>query len=365
MLNLKISFEEEERKVKYEKYFFNIPIPKEIKFDDISIESFNLEWKLDKLDMFDKNKIKYKVALRKFNENVNENENLNEYENLNETVNKSLNGSVDKSLNVSVNKSLNESVNKSLNESVNKSLNETVNESGNEYVYGNTNGNINEEFNQVYFGSNPNCLISNLKSDTIYEVKICCVYDNLEGEWSKIKNIKTKGVDSSLILRDSEREKELLEKIYEWSGYRNMKLLYRGTRDGKTCKDFHNKCDNKGPTICLYKSEKGYIFGGYSPISWKSSGKWEKHNESFIFTLTNIYDKPTKFPHVEGKDSVYHSSSYGPTFDDFCIYDNFSCKLYFPRGHKDVLGKGRSIFNGDNNTDSFNLKEIEVFKLFK
>ena len=168
----------------------------------------------------------------------------------------------------------------------------------------------------------------------------------------------------SIILKESKREKELLEKIYEWSGYKKMELIYRGTRDGKSCKDFHNKCDNEGPTICLYKSEKGYIFGGYAPISWKSSGNWQKLNDSFIFTLTNIYDKPTKFPHIEGECSVFHHSSYGPTFQDFYIRDNFKCQLWFPRGHKDVLGKGRSIFTGDNNTSQFYLKEIEVFKLF-
>ena len=46
MSNLKISFEEEQSKVKYNEYFFNgIPIPKEIKFNDISSDSFKLEWK--------------------------------------------------------------------------------------------------------------------------------------------------------------------------------------------------------------------------------------------------------------------------------------------------------------------------------
>ena len=55
-----------------------------------------------------------------------------------------------------------------------------------------------------------------------------------------------------------------------------MELIYRGTRDEKSCKDFHNKCDNKGPIICLYKSEKGYIFGGNVPISWTSNFKWHK-----------------------------------------------------------------------------------------
>ena len=292
--NLKISFENEQRKVKYEKYCFNgIPILKEIKFNDISSDSFKLEWKIDNLDKIDKNKIKYKVELREVNEN------------------------------------------------------------------------INEKFNQVYFDySNTNCLISNLKPDTKYEIKICCIYNNIEGKWSEIQNIKTELIDS-IILKESKKGKELLEKIYEWSGYKKMELLYRGTRDGKSCNDFHNKCDNKGPTICLYKSEKGYIFGGYSPISWTSSGNWKELNDSFIFTLTNIYDKSTKFPHIEGNDSVYHYSSHGPTFNDFYIKDNFKYELNFPRCYKDVLGKGKSIFTGDNNDSSLNIKEIEVFKLSK
>jgi len=290
MTNLKISFEEEQRKVKYKEYYFTFPIPKEIKFNNISSDSFKLEWKIDNLDKLDKNKIKYKVELRELNEN--------------------------------------------------------------------------EKFNQVYFDSNMNCLITNLKPDTKYEIKICCIYNNIEGEWSEIQNVKTRDV-LSIILKESKRENEFLKKIYEWSGYKKMELIYRGTRDGKTCKDFHNKCDNQGPTICLYESEKGYIFGGYAPISWTSNDGWKELNESFIFTLTNIYNKPAKFPHVQVKYSLFHSSNDGPSFNDFYIKDNFKCELYFPRGHKDALGKGKSIFNGDNNTKEFYLKEIEVFKLFK
>ena len=38
---------------------------------------------------------------------------------------------------------------------------------------------------------------------------------------------------------------------------------------------------------------------------------------------------------------------------------------YFPHSYPDSLGKGRSIFSGDNNSEYFNLKEIEVFKLIK
>ena len=39
-----------------------------------------------------------------------------------------------------------------------------------------------------------------------------------------------------------------------------MKLLYRGTRDGMTSKNFHDKCDNKGKTICLCLNNKQIKF---------------------------------------------------------------------------------------------------------
>ena len=107
-----------------------------------------------------------------------------------------------------------------------------------------------------------------------------------------------------------------------------MELLYRGTRDGMSGSAFHN---------------------------------------SFIFTLTNMYNiPPTKFPNSNTNDSIYDNSSYGPTFgsSDICI--KFSSNYArFNYCYKDVLGKGYSIFKGDNDNYNFNLKEIEVFKLIK
>ena len=143
-----------------------------------------------------------------------------------------------------------------------------------------------------------------------------------------------------------------------------MELIYRGTRDGTTSKIFHEKCDNKGPNICLYRNDKGYIFGGYSSISWTNKGGHHLAKDSFIFTLTNIHNTEPKIFENTGKDMVYHDSDYGPSFnDDICIYSDFRKKAYFPYKYKDNLGKGKSIFT-NNNSDVY-VKEIEVFKIFK
>ena len=95
--------------------------------------------------------------------------------------------------------------------------------------------NSNEKFIQVYEGNNTNYLIKNLDLDKNYEIRICSVYEDSNGPWSKIEKFKTTDIEvDSLILKDEEKKKEFLQKIFEWSGYKRMELLYRGTRDGST-----------------------------------------------------------------------------------------------------------------------------------
>ena len=231
--------------------------------------------------------------------------------------------------------------------------------------------NENDKFIQIYEGKNTEFLIENLSKNTNYEIRINCFCKNLIGKWSEIIKFKTKDVISEILER-SKREKEFLGKIFEWSGYKRIELLYRGTRDGSESKIFHEKCDNQGPTICLFENDGGFIFGGYSSISWTNSGDGHSAPESFIFTLNNIYGtSPTKFPNSDTKNSVYHRPDNGPCFyddiwtqKDFIKEDNY---LSFPRGYKDVLGKGKSIFkkNTENNNSYVKIKEIEVFKLHK
>ena len=47
-------------------------------------------------------------------------------------------------------------------------------------------------------------------------------------------------------------------------------LIYRASKDGWAPKDFHKLCDGKGPTVCLVRSSKGMIAGGFTNVSWSS-----------------------------------------------------------------------------------------------
>ena len=234
--NVKISFIEEESKIKYEEYYFNgIPIPKDIEFKDIGSKSINVLWKIDDTNLLniDKNEIKYHIEIRKEK----------------------------------------------------------------------------EELSKIYETKENNYTINNLEINTNYEIKICSIYKDIISNWTEIHKVKTGKIDS-FILNKLEKGNEFIDKLIEWTGYKNMELLYRGTRDGSGSNIFHNKCDNKGPTICLCKNEKGNIFGGYSSISWTSDNNYHTANGSFLFTLTNIHGiAPTKFPNTQKYEyAVYHHS---------------------------------------------------------
>ena len=302
MKNMKITFIENESKIKYEEYYFNgIPIPNNIEFNNIGTNSFQINWKIDNINILKiiKKEIKYRIEIRR--------------------------------------------------------------------------ANMKEKFKQVYEGNKYNYIVNNLDKNTNYEIRICSLYNDIISEWTKIYKIKTKNFDvDSNILIEVEKGDEYLKKLYEWTGYKKMELIYRGTRDGSESQTFHNKCDNQGPTICLCKNEKDNIFGGYSSISWTSDGNYHTANGSFLFTLTNIHGTaPTKYPNTKNyENAVRHGSDRGPTFGgnhDLYICSNYlnstDSYAYLGYSYPDVLGKGNSIFSGDINNKKFKLKELEVFKL--
>ena len=227
----------------------------------------------------------------------------------------------------------------------------------------------------IYEGKNTNYKITDLKVNSNYEFRICTVYNDLISPWTELKKIKTLDYDyncDSKILSNSNKKNEFLKKIYKWSGNYKMELLYRATRDGGSASTFHNKCNNQGPTITLYETDKDNIFGGYTSKSWTSRNGYTSDLECFIFTLKNTFGtKPNKFRIKDINYSIYDYYNKGPTFgngNDIHLNDNFLNNLNsvnFPQSFEDNLGLGNSIFTGDKNSSNFQLKELEVFKIIK
>jgi len=225
---------------------------------------------------------------------------------------------------------------------------------------------------KIYEGNINSCAINDIIKNTIYEIRICSVYNYIHGQWSQIQKIKTK-LDS-IILNDSKREDEFVKKFYEWTGCKNIELIFRGTRDGMTNTSFFGHCSNQGATIILIKSDKDYIFGGYASKPWYNyDNSYYSAPESFLFTLINVHNtQPTKFQSKnDWKEIRQYSYSYGPVFgggNDLGVSEDFlngGGWSSFPYTYQDCLGKGKSIFTGDDNNGGFKIKEIEVFKVIK
>ncbi|PRP81201.1 hypothetical protein PROFUN_02035 [Planoprotostelium fungivorum] len=147
--------------------------------------------------------------------------------------------------------------------------------------------------------------------------------------------------DLSDILNGEDRKK-----IEEWlGGGKTLGLrLYKATLHGFKSSDFHQHCDNKGPTVVVIKSVNDSLFGGYAEASWEARGNYVRTTKSFLFALNN--------PH-------------GPTFGgghDLCVYsasdENATSYSKF-HSFVDTTGKGENLFTG---TKHFTTKEIEVYK---
>ena len=61
---------------------------------------------------------------------------------------------------------------------------------------------------------------------------------------------------------------DYLKQLTEWLPAQTLwQLCWRASQHGWAASEFHNRCDNKGPTVTIIRVGV-YIFGGYSDVSW-------------------------------------------------------------------------------------------------
>jgi hypothetical protein len=147
-------------------------------------------------------------------------------------------------------------------------------------------------------------------------------------------------------------------------------LIYKATRDGFHSADFHRCCNNQGPTITVVQSiDGGYLFGGYTSISWKSTQNYvQDDNGPFLFTLTNPNKMPpTKYSIKLRNHAIYDHVNYGPTFGaghDLYISSvsqmNKNSSFNFPHSYNDTTRRGSMTFTGNK---TFQTQDIEVYRL--
>ena len=62
-----------------------------------------------------------------------------------------------------------------------------------------------------------------------------------------------------------------------------------------TYKAFHERCDDKGPTVSLFRTDDDQVLGGFTAASWGSGGVHVTDENAFLFNLS----KQLLFPVVD------------------------------------------------------------------
>ena len=146
-------------------------------------------------------------------------------------------------------------------------------------------------------------------------------------------------------------------------------LLYRMTSDGTSTSEFHSRCDGKGPTVVLIRSDNGFVFGGYADKPWHSEGKYIACDKSFIFTVCNPHGiPPTRYLVNSPAHALYGDASCGPTFGCDAITVGMGgyltdgcCTPFFD--YTDTTGKGAATFTGAAHPGPFTPAEVEVWRV--
>ena len=128
----------------------------------------------------------------------------------------------------------------------------------------------------------------------------------------------------SKIINENEKYNEKLKKWINPSRKIKAQLLYRKTENGDKISTFHELCDNKGPTLTLFRLDKGDIVGIYTPLSWDSTSGWKSDMDIFIFYL----NKYQKYKKLMAGCSIFCNSKCGPSTINFGILSLGTLKFY-------------------------------------
>jgi hypothetical protein len=194
--------------------------------------------------------------------------------------------------------------------------------------------------------------VSTIGLSTLTNSKIPISKSQIVDKLSENSTIITK-LDQEQFVRD------LFDKRIE------LGLLYRASRDGFEAKAFHQACDGRGPTICLFKSDKNKTFGGYSDKSWFSQICFKMSKGSFLFSVDN--KKKLKLFRNYDK-ALFFNKNCGPCFgEDIIIGDTAnepkSCRSFVGRSYETCEGYFESLEAQKSLTGfpAFSLVDYEVY----
>lgn len=187
---------------------------------------------------------------------------------------------------------------------------------------------------------------------------------------------------SSIIRNDFDKQKKLINWI-EQKLNKNiiLQLIFKMTENGFTAKDFHQYCDNKGPTLILIKTSNNEIIGGFTPLNWEAKrereSKYDELGLTFLFSLT--LNKKFDMIKLYTSPAIQNYGNFGPSFgyDDLYLRTDLRegvsrayryCNFFYEGKVELIEEKGETLYIGGDKwgngiTVDFKVSEFEVYKV--
>lgn len=159
-----------------------------------------------------------------------------------------------------------------------------------------------------------------------------------------IKNNSSHILEESTIATKIEDKINLKKWLSKRGVIKDIKLIYKATRDGENWRNFHEKCDEKGPTLSLFETVDGKRFGGFTMKSWQTANPISrvKDEKAFLFSL----DK---------------SKSYKIVHSEYAI-SNFvnNCQIFGNQGEGDGLYLDGNSLSGKGCSENHLTKNYDI-----
>ncbi len=141
-------------------------------------------------------------------------------------------------------------------------------------------------------------------------------------------------IPMSRVLKDAGQSR-MISKFFSGVNLRLLKaeLIFRGSENHFIATTYHQKCDKVKDTLLLAVSEKGAIFGGYTPIPTTSTVEEvyfaDMTGTSFLFSVT--HNQMFRLKADQRKRAICPIMSWGPRFgkgSDLAICDRCNTQDY-------------------------------------
>ncbi|MBN3283773.1 IF44L protein, partial [Polyodon spathula] len=139
----------------------------------------------------------------------------------------------------------------------------------------------------------------------------------------------------------------------------NLSLLYKANVHGYNSAEFHSKCDRQGPTLTVGYNKPGFIFGGYTSMSFAQTGQHLVDEKAFIFSWnSNDPEKqPLRIPVANAQYAILDNKG-GPNFGAALVFLNNNVAAVITNPGQYYTFNAEELHGGD-----LNLTECEVYRV--